>query len=162
MNRRSVFAVIAAAFASFIGLFTSRFASATPALSAPTHMREVVAGMTQMILEQGEHIAALSAKNRELSVALRDQLLESMQELALHHRAIEERKRIFKVLPRIVNETTCRQVFSEDAVVEDTALVDVLCAYTDEGEMRELTALLGVKSPELAALFAERWKREPR
>lgn len=124
--------------------------------------RPVFEAGQQMIQYQGAQIVRLSEENRELFIALRDQLAETIK---LAHdrrmaemqfiRSTEERRRVFKLLPALVNSMTGREVFPLSA--EDTALIDTLCANVSEDEIKFLTNMIGQKSPELSALIIQRF-----
>jgi hypothetical protein len=124
--------------------------------------RPVFEAGQQMIQYQGAQIVRLSEENRELFIALRDQLAETIK---LAHdrrmaemqfiRSTEERRRVFKLLPALVNATTGREIFPLSA--EDTALIDTLCANVSEEEIKFLSSMIGQKNPELSGLIIQRF-----
>lgn len=106
--------------------------------------------------------AELEGENRELFIALRQELERSVQ---LAHeqrmkqlefiRTTDERRRIIKIMPALLNAMTGREVFPTSA--EDTAIIETLCENVSEDEVKLLTTTLGSKSPELAGLIMNRF-----
>ncbi len=183
MNRRNFFAVIGTAFASIAGLFgVRRLPSADPTAATLLGQRvgerltsQVVSRMTesaretfkageQMIKRQSDEIRRLSEENRELFIALRDQLAEAVKH-AHEQRMAEmqftqstaERRKLAKLVPEIANRATGRDVFPGTAMT-DTDLVESLADNCTEEEVRTLTGLLRVKAPEIVDLITARFR----
>jgi hypothetical protein len=106
--------------------------------------------------------AELEGENRELFVALRDQLIEfmkldherRMKELE-YTRSTEERRKLLQLLPALANAISGREVFP--ATAEDSAIVETLADNISEDELKMLAQVLGQKSPELAGLIMTRF-----
>lgn len=109
-----------------------------------------------------KRMAELEGENRELFLALRQELERTVQlahERRLKElefmRATEERRRLIKIMPAFLNAMTGREVFPEST--EDSALIETLCENVTEDEIKMFSAVLGQKSPELAGLMMNRF-----
>lgn len=104
----------------------------------------------------------LSAENRELFIALRNELERSvelaherkMKELTFL-RTTEERRRVIKILPALMNAMTGKEIFP--ASTEDTALIESFCENVNEEEIKTFTSIIGQRSPELSGLMMNRF-----
>jgi len=129
-------------------------------LTQITHTFRVQAELIDRLMRQ---VQELSAENRELFVALRQELERAVQ---LSHerrmrelefvRTTEERRRIIKILPALANVMTGKEIFPISA--EDTALVESLCENVSEEEIKTITMAVGQRSPELSALMISRFR----
>jgi hypothetical protein len=107
-------------------------------------------------------LAELEAENRELFVALRQELQRTvdlahekrLKELEFL-RTTEERRRLIKIMPALANAMTGKEIFPTE--VEDSALIETLCENVSEDEIKTFAALLGQKSPELSGLMMARF-----
>lgn len=106
--------------------------------------------------------AELEAENRELFLALREELRRTvvqaheirMKELQ-YIRNTEAMRRALKLLPAFLNGIMSKQIFPES--VEDQALIETLCENLSEDDIKLLATGLGQKSPELSALVLNRF-----
>jgi hypothetical protein len=109
-----------------------------------------------------KRILQLEQENRELFLALRDELAKTV---ALAHdkrmkelefvRATDERHKLIKLLPALTNAVSGREIFPESK--EDSALIEALCENVDENEVKMLAQILGSKSPEIGGLIMNRF-----
>lgn len=126
--------------------------------------RPVFESAQQMIAYQGQQIVRLSEENRELFIALRDELAariqlahdRRMQELNFV-RSTAERKRVLAMLPALANVMSGQEVFPQST--EDTTIIEQVAETLPEKDVRALAHLLGTKNPELAAIVLARFDK---
>jgi len=120
------------------------------------------ATMSGIIDRLSGRLATVERENQDAFQIAKEMILEKaadsheqrMKELSFE-RATEERSRIMKALPPLVNRVFGKEVFPQSAV--DSSLLEALVESADEGQMsRIVEALLPVLKPEQAALLMGR------
>lgn len=116
------------------------------------------------IESRDRRIAELEGENRELFVALRNELAKTVQlahewrmkELE-YARSSDERQKIIKLLPALVNGISGRAVFPETAA--DSALIAQIAEAISPQELEFIQNAISVKSPAVSALLTERFAK---
>lgn len=118
--------------------------------------------MTGVIERQNSRLAAVEKENQDAFQIAKEMILEKaadshdqrMKELAFE-RSSEERARIMKALPPLVNKVFGKEIFPNSTV--DSSLLEALVESSDENQLtRIIEALLPVLKPEQAALLMGR------